>query len=259
MRAAWTGSISFGLVNIPVRLYSASTERALNFRLLDRENLSPVKYQKVAQNDRVIGRKDVVRGYEMDGQYVVLDNEDLKQADTRKSEIMEIMQFTDPANIDPIYYDKPYYVEPEKESAKAYALLRDALESSGKVGIAQYVLRDKEHLGAISVEGRMLLLEQLRYQDEIRDSRDIHAPQRRLYSEDEMDIALKLIARETRPFNPSEYRDTFAQELRRVIAQKAKGQKPKSRRETPIVVATDVAEILEMLKKSLERQPAHKR
>jgi DNA end-binding protein Ku len=257
MRAVWTGSLSFGLVNIPVRLYGASEERALNFRLLDKINLSPISYQRVSSSDnRVVDQKDIVRGYEVNGRYVVLDEEDFKRADSRKVETIEIVQFADPKDIDPEYYDKPYYIEPQKKSAKAYALFRDALQKSGRVAIARYVLRDKEHVGAISTDGRILILEQLRYLDEIRSSRGLDVPQKSGYVDREMQMALALIDSQTRSFDPKDFKDTYAQQLRRLIEEKARGKKPKVREKKP-VEATDVSEILEMLKKSLQRLPAH--
>jgi len=256
MRAVWTGSLSFGLVNIPVRLYGAAEERALNFRLLDKHDLSPISYQKVSGTKKEVGQKDIVRGYEVNGGYVVLTDEDFKSADARKTETIEIMQFSDSGDILPEYYDKPYYIEPQKKAAKAYALLRDALEKSGRVAIARFVLRDKEHIGAISTDGRILILEQLRYMDEIRNPRMLDVPEKTGYSDHEMQMAIALIDSQTRAFDARDFKDTYAMQLRRLIVEKARGKKPKRITERP-VEATDVSEILEMLKKSLEKTPAH--
>jgi DNA end-binding protein Ku len=253
MRAVWTGSLSFGLVNIPVRLYGASEERALNFHLLDKSDLSPISYQKVSHaGKKVVPQKDIVRGYKVNGRYVVLSDEDFKKADARKVETIDIVQFADEKDIEPEYYDKPYYIEPQKKSAKAYALLRDALQKSGKVAIGRYVLRDKEHVGAISTDGHVLILDQLRYLDEIRNPRELNVPQKSGYSDHEMQMAIALIDSQTRPFDPREFKDTYADQLRRLIAEKARGKTVKAKQEAPVVEATDVSEILEMLKKSLE-------
>lgn len=257
MRAVWTGSLSFGLVNIPVRLYGASEERALNFRLLDKNDLSPISYQKVSQSGKkLVSQKDIVRGYEVNGRYVVLNEEDFKRADARKVETIDIVQFADPKDIEPEYYDKPYYIEPQKKSAKAYALFRDALQKSGRVAIARFVMREKEHVGAISTDGHVLILEQLRYLDEIRSPRGLDVPQKSGYSDHEMQMAIALIDSQTRHFDPKDFKDTYALQLRRLIAEKARGRKPKVPEKEEPVEATDVSEILEMLKKSLEKLPA---
>jgi len=257
MRAVWTGSLSFGLVNIPVRLYGASEERSLNFRLLDKHDLSPISYQKVGSSKRSVGQKDIVRGYEMDGRYVVLTDEDFKSADSRKTETIEIVQFSDSKDILPEFYDKPYYVEPQKKAARAYGLFRDALQRSGKVAIARFVLREKEHVGAISTDGRVLILNQLRYLDEIRSPRLLDVPEKAGYSEQELQMALVLIDAESRSFDPRDFKDTYAHQLRRLIQEKSRGKKPKVREEH--VEPTDVSEILEMLKKSLQKTPQHAR
>jgi DNA end-binding protein Ku len=256
MRAIWTGSLSFGLVNIPVRLYGASEERALNFHLLDKNDLSPISYQKVSHaGKKIVSQRDIVRGYKINGQYIILSEEDFRKADARKVDTIDIVQFADDRDIEPEYYDKPYYIEPQKKSAKAYALFRDALQKSGKVAIARYVLRGKEHIGAIWTDGHVLILDQLRYLDEIRSPRDLNVPQKTGYSDHEMQMARALIDSQTRAFDPREFKDTYADQLRRLIAEKAKGKKTKIKAEEPIE-ATDVSEILEMLKKSLEKLPA---
>ncbi|MBV9159073.1 MAG: Ku protein [Candidatus Kaiserbacteria bacterium] len=253
MRALWTGSISFGLVNIPVRLYSGSAERALSFHLFDKKDMCPVSYQKVCrEDDRTIDAKDIVKGYEVEkGEYVVLENEDFKRANARKTETIDIVQFVDLSQIHPKYFDKPYYLEPDKKSAKAYCLLRDALKESGKAGIADYVLRDKEKIGALTVEDDVIMLIQLRFQDEIRDHEDLNAPKEGKYSKKELSMALSLVKELSGRFDPKKFKDTYTDELMKVINAKAKGTLKKGSVKSPIQ-PTDVEDIMSALKRSLE-------
>ncbi len=255
MRALWNGSLSFGLVNIPVRLYSATEERALSFHLFDKHDMCPVSYKKVCRDDdKTIEAKDIVKGYEVEkGKYVVLDKEDFKRANARKTETIDIVQFADIDEIDAKYYDKPYYIEPEKKASKAYGLLRDALKKTGKVGIAQYVLRDKEKIGALTVEGDMMILIQLRYEDEIRNPEDLHVPGKTKYSAKEMDMALALIKDMEAKFNATKFKDTYTDELLKVIKAKSKGRLKEAAVKSPIQ-PTDVDDILAALKRSIEEQ-----
>lgn len=256
MRALWNGSLSFGLVNVPVRLYSATKERALKFRMLAKDDLCPISYKKVCrEDDKPVDQKDIVKGYEIEkGQYVVLTDEDFKRANARKTETIDIVRFSHIDEIDPKLYEKPYYVEPEKKAAKAYALLRDALRKSGKAAIATYVAREKEHLAAIVPEDEMLVLHQLRYLDEIRDADEINAPSgKAAYAKREMDMALALIKSMTEAFEPKDFKDTWTGEVLSIIKQKAKKKRVKARSDEPAPEATDMKDILEALKRSIER------
>lgn len=262
MRALWSGSISFGLVNIPVKLYSASKERALKFRMLAKDDLCPISYQKVCRDDdKPVSQEDIVKGYEVEkGEYVVLDDEDFKRASARKTELIDIVSFADETEIDMKLFDKPYYIEPEKRSAKAYVLLRDALRKSGKVGIAKFVMRDKEHIAALRPDGNILILDQMRYLDEIRDTEDIRVPAKADYSKKELELAMSLIDNQTEKFNAKDYKDTYTDELWKVIKAKSKGKLKHVKEPAGDLKATNVADILEMLKKSLdEKHPAHAR
>jgi DNA end-binding protein Ku len=256
MRAIWSGALSFGLVNIPVRLYSASRERTLSFRLLDREKHSPISYKKVRrEDDKEVAQKDIVKGYEYEkGQFVVLEPEDFKKAAPKKTQTMDVVQFTDKARIDPMYFDKPYYLEPDAKAARAYALLRDALKKTGKVGIARYVLHDREHIGVLEPRGDALVIMQMRYQDELRDPEEINVPSRGEYADKEMSLALSLIDNLTEPFKAQSYKDTYVEELKKVIEAKAKGKRITiAKDEAP--AATSTADILKALQKSLGRDP----
>jgi DNA end-binding protein Ku len=256
MRSLWSGSISFGLVNIPVKLYTASQERALKFRMLDKKDHCPVSYLKVCRDDhKVIDAKDVVKAYELEkGDFVILEPEDFKKAGARKTDMIDIVSFANEEDIDPKYFDKPYWLEPGGKSAgKAYALLREALKKSKKVGIAKYVLRDKEHIGVIKAEEDALMLVQMRYADELHDGSDLSIPGKVAFNKKEVDLALSLVEKLTEKFEIKDYKDTYVEELKKIIKAKSKGKIAHLKGETKekLVPAKD---ILEALKKSLEEE-----
>ena len=256
MRAIWSGSLGFGLINIPVKLYSGSKDRALKFRLLDKHDHCEISYKKVCRSDdKPVDQKDIVKGYEYEkGQYVVLTPEDFKSANAKKTSTIEIVNFSKESDIDAKYIDKPYYLEPDKKSAKAYVLLRDALKSSKKVGIARYVIKDKEHIGMIRVDGKVLQLVQLRYEDEVIEPEDVKVPSEAAYTKKEMDMALSLIDSITEEFDPSNFKDTYTDELKKMIEQKLKGAVPKKNKGEKRMQATESTDLFEMLKKSLDKE-----
>jgi len=250
--------MSFGLVNIPVKLYSASQERALSFRMLDKNDHCPVTYLKVCREDnQVIDQKDVVKAYEYKkGQYVILTPEDFEKARAKKSEVIDIVHFSDEDDIDRRLYEKPYFIEPDKKAGKAYALLREALRKTGKVGVARFVMHEREHLGVIKAGDRFLMLDQLRYQDELRSDKDLAAPARADHTKKELDLALSLIDSLSEKFDPKDYKDTYTDELKRIIAAKSKGKPVKVDEPEEDLEPTDVSDILSALERSLERVPA---
>jgi DNA end-binding protein Ku len=252
MRSLWTGSLSFGLINIPVRLYSASEDRALKFRLLSKHGHCPISYARVCKytNERV-DYKDIEKGYEYEkGDFVVLTDEDFKKALPKKTKLIEVESFTDEKEIASEYIDKPYFIEPDEKAEKAYVLLCEALRRSKKVGVARFVLRNKEHVAMIKPEEHALMLVTLRYQDELRNPRDLHIPEKAKYTEKELDIALMLINQLNEHFNASEYRDEYTETLEKIIAKKAKGE-PIRVKEEAAPQATDMRELMQMLEKSL--------
>jgi len=150
MRAIWTGAIGFGLVNIPVKMYSGVQDSSLDLDMLDKKDHSNIRFQRVSEKTgKEVAWENIVRGYKYNGEYVILSDEDLKKASPEKSKVIEIVEFVNQDEIDTVYYETPYYLEPEKTGAKAYVLLRDALEKSGKVGLGTYVMRTKEAIGII--------------------------------------------------------------------------------------------------------------
>lgn len=248
----WEGSISFGLINIPIRLYTASRERRLSFHFLHKDDLCPIKYMKVCKTTgQEIPYEEIVRGYEFEkGRFVVLDDSDFEKADVKKTHTIEIVQFVEDKEIEPLYFEKPYYLEPQKSSLKAYALLREALNKTGKVGIAKFVLRSREYLGMIKAKDDLLILDQLRYADEVVDAKDLIAPGSEMVQKKELDMAVRLINQYSEPFHLEKFHDTYTQALEKIIKVKAKGKIPKPQGEMP-VPTTEMEDILEKLKESL--------
>jgi DNA end-binding protein Ku len=254
MRSIWTGTISFGLVNIPVRLYVASEEHGLDLDMLHKKDLSPVRYVRVCKAEgHEVPYEDIVKGYEYQkGDYVVLTNEDFKRAAVRKTYTIDIVRFVSEGEIDSIYFEKPYYLEPDKGAERAYALLREALRKSKKVGLARFVLRNREHLGVVKPEEKVIVLNTLRYKDEIRDADDLKLPTAEAGRGKEVDMALQLIDQLTEPFRPEEFKDTYAQDLKHLIAEKVKGKTPAAEGEAPSPTA--VPDLMAALKASLQKK-----
>lgn len=253
MRAIWSGALSFGLINIPVKLYSAVNEKELPLHFLHKEDLSPIRFARVCRTDgREIPYNDIVRAYEFQkGDYIVLTDEDFKIANPKKTKTIEISEFVDEHEIDPIYFEKPYFLEPEKNSEKAYALLREALKKSNKIAIAKYVIRNKEHLGAIRAMGKVLVLDQMKFKDEVRNSTELNLPESGEVSKKELEMAIKLVEQLTDKFKPEDFKDTYTQDLKKLVAEKAKGHVPRPKTKEPQL--TRVSELMDVLKKSLEK------
>jgi DNA end-binding protein Ku len=253
MRPAWSGMISFGLVNVPVNLYVAVKPEVHQMTYLRKDDLCPIQYKKVC---RVTGDEvpyeDLVKGYEyQDGDYVVLDEEDFKKADLKRSYAIELEVFVEEKEVPPKLMDKPYYLEPQKKAHKTYALLREAMARSKKVGIGTFVLRNREHVVMLKPEGRVILLILLRFVDSLRDPRELDLPVgASSVPGKQMDLALELIRKFEGPFKPEAFKDTYAARLRKIIAAKRKGQ-PAHVREEPEPRETEVEDILAKLKDSL--------
>lgn len=252
MRAIWSGSLSFGLVNIPIKLYSGSEERELKFHMLHKDDLSPIRYAKIcAKEGKEIPYEDIVKGYEYsEGDYVILADEDFQSANLKKNKAVDIFDFADQTEIDSKFFDSPYFLEPTKGAEKPYALLREALKRSGKVGIGKFVLRQKEILCAIKPEGNTLLLNRLRFQDQLRESSGLKIPSDVELKEKEIELALRLIEELSGPFKPEDYKDTYTAELEEVIKQKIEGKEVTVHGEEP--VPTRVTDLMEILRKSLK-------
>lgn len=252
-RAIWSGAIAFGLINIPVKLFSATQEHELSFNQLRRSDMSRIKYLRVAANDgQEVPYEDIVKGYEIEeGVYVVIDEDDLKKASPKKTQTIEIVGFANEDEIDSTYFEKPYFTAPEKNAGRAYILLREALKKSKKVAVAKFILRTKENLAILKPVGDALVLNQIRFQSELREPEALNLPSAESMNEKELELALSLVDQLTEPFNPEQYRDTFTDEIKQIIEQKAKGvditaAAPKPER-------TDDSDLLSALRASIEK------
>jgi len=228
MRPLWNGSISFGLVNIPVRMFSAiETREGINFTMLHKKDNSPIRYARICREEgKEVDWEDIVKGYEYEeDKYVVFTPEQLAELDSEASSTIDIQQFVKEGDIDIRYFDKPYYLEPVKGGEKAYALLRRALQKSDMLGLAKYVMHQREHLAVLKPVGRMIVLTQMRFPSDLRSGGDLTLPTDKDVSEREVEVALKLIKQETKPFIAEDFHDTYTEELERSIKAKLKGKK----------------------------------
>jgi DNA end-binding protein Ku len=225
MRAIWSGAIGFGLVNIPIKLYSAIQESDLDLDMLDKKDHSNIKFQRINEKTgKVVPWANIVKAYNLDGHYVVLTEEDFQKAMPEKTKSIDIMAFVKEAEIDPMLYETPYYIDPDKSGARAYALLWSALHKTGKVGLGSFVLRSKESLCVIRAAEGVLVVQKIRFQEEIRDTDGLTIP--KLTSKpSEMKMALSLIDQLTEKFDITAYKDTYAGKLMKLIKAKAKGKK----------------------------------
>jgi DNA end-binding protein Ku len=233
-RPIWKGSINFGLVNIPVALYPAEADSSIDFDLLDRRNFSRVRYQRVNEKTgREVPWNEIVKGYEYQkGDYVALSDEDFQKANVEATQSIDIIDFVDGSQISPLYFDKPYYLAPLKNGRHAYALLREVLKRTGKVGIARVIIRTREHLAALFPEGPLLILNLLRFSHELRDASGLDIPERSSkragMSDPELKMAERLVETMVGEWNPEKYRDEYRQDLLDVIEKKVKSGQTKA-------------------------------
>jgi DNA end-binding protein Ku len=254
MRAMWSGSISFGLVNIPVKLFSGSESNTLDLDMLRKSDLCPIKYLRVCKEDnKEVPYDEIVKGFEYtDGEYIVLTDKDFENASLEKTHLIDILDFVDEKEIDTRYFEKPYYLEPDKTGPKAYALLREALKRSGKVGIASYVLRNRGSLGVVKPLDDLLVLNEIRFKDEIRNPEELKLPKGENLREQEVELALSLIDQLTTKFDPAKYKDQYLDDLKKVIEQKVQGKEPKPQPKAS--QPGKVIDMMELLKESLKQK-----
>ncbi|HEY2813246.1 MAG TPA: Ku protein [Acidimicrobiales bacterium] len=228
-RAIWSGSISFGLVNIPVKLYNAVSRKSVSFNQIDRRTGSRIRYRKVsAEDDAEVSNEDIVKGYELpSGEYVLIDDDDLAALDPEAVRTIDIEEFVDLADIDPIYYDAAYFLAPDKATTKPYALLAEAMERSQKVGIARFVMRSKQYLAAVRPKDGKLLLSTMVYADEVNDAGTINELEGLdgvEVSDREVGMAEQLIASLSAAFEPDKFEDTYRNRVLDLIERKAAGE-----------------------------------
>lgn len=231
MKAIWKGSINFGLVNIPVKLYSATQQSNLDLDMVDRRDMGKIHFKRVNENTgKEIEWENISKAFLLDGEYIMLEEEDFEEAAPEKSKIIEVNHFVNENEIDTIYFENSYYLEPEKQGAKAYALLREALQKSGKVGLAQFVLRTSETLCVIKPMNELLVLSKIRFAEEIRSAEELTLPPKSVVKPDELKMAITLIDQYTNPFNSEQYKDEYTNALLKVIKERASGKKGKVRK-----------------------------
>ncbi len=262
-RGLWKGAISFGLVNVPVELFSAEKRASeLDLTMLDKRDLAPVGYKRYNKSTgEDVPWAEVVKGYEYeDGRYVVLSDEDFRRANVEASRTVDIVAFVDAQAIAPLYYDTPYYLAPGKRGEKAYTLLREALARAGKVGIATVVIRTRQYLAAVMPHDGLLLMNTLRYAGEIRDASELNLDfSRAKVSAKEIDLALRLIKDMEEKWQPAQYKDTYREDLLKRIEEKVKaGQteeltRPEKQKEKG---GAEVIDLMALLKKSVEGKKA---
>jgi len=250
MRSIWSGAIGFGLVTIPVKLYSATEESSLNLDMLDKKDQAHIRFKRVNENTgKEVTWENIVKAYDYEGKYVILTDKDFESASPEKSKYIDIFQFVKEEEIDSIYFEKPYYVEPDKTGSRPYALLREALKKAGMAGVGSFVLRNKEHLAVIKVYDNVIVLNMIRYLQEIRDYKELKIPDASEAKPTELKMALELIKQMTEPFDISQYKDTYTEQLMKLIKARAKGAKTPEPKLT--VVHKEATDLMEQLKASL--------
>ena len=254
MAAIWKGSLTFGLVNIPVELKTAVRADHISFRLLHQADLSPVKYERICQAEgEPVPWSEVVKGYEYEkGKFVVLTDDDFKAAALEQSKTIDILDFVKEEEIDPRYFETPYYLVPGKGGDKPYALLREAIRQTGSIGIGKIIIRQTQHLAAVKVVGEALVLEIMRFANELVDASEFNFPSREGVRPQELQMAEQLVANLAEPFDPTRYTDEYRANLMRVIKAKMKGKKPKLEEPEEETPDSGVLDLMSRLRASLE-------
>jgi DNA end-binding protein Ku len=260
-RVLWKGAITFGLVNIPVGLHSAVKHNALDFTLLDRRNFAPVGYKRVnKETGREVDWDQIVKGYEYEkGSYVALSEEDFKRANVEATQTVDIVAFVDAADIAPVYFDTPYYLSPGKRGEKGYALLRETMKRSGKAAVANVVIRTRQYVAVVVPMDDMLVLNTLRFADEIRSADDFELPREARANAREVDMALKLVKEMSEKWKPEKYHDTYRDDLLARIRKKVKAgeteevAEPEKEGKEPRKSA-EVIDLMALLKRSVEKE-----
>ena len=255
MAAIWKGSVAFGLVNIPVELRTAIRSDHISFRLLHEQDLSPIKYERVCQAEgEPVPWNEIVKGYEYEkGRFVVLTDKDFKAAAVEKTNTIDILDFVRQEEIDPRYFETPYYLVPAKGAEKSYALLREAIRSTGAVGIGKIIMRQTQHLVGIKVLGEALVLEIMRFSNELVDPGEYSFPSREGVRPQELKMAEQLVENLAEPFDPSKYTDEYRANLMKVIKAKMRGKKIKLEEPEGEPVDSGVLDLMSRLKASLEK------
>ena len=258
MRAIWKGAISFGLVNIPIALYPATRREELHFRMLRASDRSPVNYKRVAEADgKEVPWEEIVKGYEYEkGKFVVLKEEDFSRVDLEATKTVDITDFVQLEEVDPMFFYKPYYMEPEKGGEKAYGLLREALKDSGKIGVAKVVIKTREYLAAVKPEERGLVLELMHFAEELVDAGDLKIPEPKEISTKEREMAKALIEGMTGKWEPEKYKDDYREALMKLIEEKVEHGGELPGKPKPPRKRGEVIDLVSVLEQSLAQTAA---
>jgi len=251
MRSIWTGSIGFGLVSIPIKLFSAVQETRLDLDMLDSRDHAHIKFQRVNENTKKeVPYDKIVKGYKYDDDYVIIEDADFEAAAPEKSKVIEIESFVDVTSVNPMYYETSYYTEPATKKNKAYALLLEALKKSGKAGLARFVLRSTESLCIVHPVEKDIVVTRIRFQQQIRDQGELKLDDDIAVSKKELDMGLALINQYAEPLDLSKYKDEYHTELMNIIEQKAKGKRPTIKKLKPKAAKSD--DLYDQLMSSLQ-------
>ena len=252
MRSIWNGSISFGLVSIPIKLYSGSEDRRIDLDMLDRRDNARIRYKRVNEDTgKEVEWKDIVKGFKKEDGYVVLEKEDFDQANMKKTKTIDIEEFIDEDEVADVLFKKPYFLEPQKEGGKSYNLLLKALKKTGKLGVATFVMRQKEHLALIGIYRDSLVLHVIRFEDEIRDPGELKLSKTKVKAK-EVDMAVSLIEQYSSKFDFEKYKDIYNDQLMKIIDSKSTGKKAKP--EKFEAEPTKADDLMAKLKASLEKK-----
>jgi DNA end-binding protein Ku len=252
MKSVWNGTVSFGLVSIPIKMYSASESRNIDLDMLDKHDHARIRYKRVNEDtgEEVVW-KDIVKGFKKDDAYIILEKEDFENANVKKSKTIDIEEFVEETEVADMLFKSPYYLEPQKEGGKAYNLLRDALKKTGKLGVATFVMRQKENLSLIGVYKNVIVLHVIRFAEEIRDPKEVKIPATKP-SDKEISMAEDLIENYTEKFDFKKYKDVYNKQLLKIIDSKATGKKVKvEKTESEPTAAKD---LMAKLKASLDQR-----
>lgn len=252
MRPIWKGAVSFGLVNIPVKMYAAGEDQSIKFKFLHSKCHTPLKYQRICPNcQKEVEWAEIVRGYEYQkDRFVVLQDEDFEAIPTEKTRTIDILDFCQLVEIDPIFYEKSYYLGPEETGKKAYNLLVSALKSTGRVAVAKVVIRSKQALAALRIYKDVLVMETMKYPDEVRSQLEVPGIDRELAAQErELNMAVQLVESMTTEFAPEKYTDDYRKALLDIIQAKLAGEQPEP---SLAPQAEGVADLMESLRASLE-------
>lgn len=259
MHTVWKGSISFGLVNIPVKMFTATEDKDIRFKYIHKECHTPVKYKKMCPScNKEVQPTDIVRGYEYEpGKYVILTEEDFESIEIKGEKAVEILDFVKLEEIDPVYFDKTYFLAPQETGGKAYTLLREALSGQERIAVAKITIRERESLAVIRVYNNVLVLETIFYPDEVRDSKQVPGiPEKLETTKAELDMAIQLIDNLTTVFSPDKYNDTYRERLIERINAKVEGKEVVFQKETE---KDNVVSLMEALKQSIQMSKGTKK